>query len=94
MILAKFRKLPADTKRLVLDYNNWLDFDETLTDVTMTGNVPDDNFYVDGYVIDNTKKLVIFYLSGGASRHDYLVTATVETSKQQIKNDTIQMTVM
>lgn len=94
MIIQKFRKLPGDTKRLVLDYNNWLDADEMLTSVNMVGSVPNDGFFVDGYLIDDTEKLVIFFLSGGLSRRDYLVTATVATSKSQIKNDTIQMTVM
>lgn len=89
MRIGKFRKSPGDRKRYEVNYEDWLNEGEIITDVTMQGNVPADGFYVDGYVVDTDGKEVIFYVSGGASGFEYTVRVTVETSMQQIKEDTI-----
>lgn len=94
MIIAKFRKHYEDRKRYVVDYTNWMDKDENLSGVTMEGNNPEDAFYVDGYVVDDTLKCVVFYVVGGVPGGVYNVSIQIETSKQQVKNDTIQMVVM
>lgn len=94
MIIAKFRKQADDRKRYVVDYTNWMDADENISGVTMGGNDPEDAFYVDGYVIDETLKRVVFYIDGGVSGVAYDVSIQIGTSKQQVKNDTIQMVVM
>lgn len=95
MQIAKFRKMPADRKRYEVNYEDWLNIDETLVNVQMTGNVPEDDFYIDGFIIpiENDKE-VIFYVSGGLSGVQYEVTVEVETSLQQIKQDTITFVVM
>ena len=89
MRLQKFRKGPADRKRYVIDYADWLNEDELLTGIQMTGNVPIDNFYVDGYLVDTGGKQVIFYVSGGFSGSSYDVYAKVTTSLQQVKEDNV-----
>jgi hypothetical protein len=87
MRIGNFRKAPADRKRYVVDYTDWLNDDETLTSVMATGNVVEDDFYVDGFVVDTGEKEIIFYVSGGIDGSEYAVVITVETSLQQTKQD-------
>lgn len=94
MRIAKFRKSPGDRKRYEVNYEDWLNEGETVTGVTMQGNVIDDAFFVDGYVVDTDGKEVIFYVSGGLSGINYEVEITVTTSLQQVKEDTIVFSVV
>lgn len=93
MRIGKFRKGPEDRKRYVVDYADWLNEDELVTDIVATGNVPADNFFVDGYIVDVGGKEVIFYVSGGASGVSYDVTLTIDTSLQQVKEDYVTFVV-
>lgn len=94
MRIGKFRKSPGDRKRYEVNYEDWLNSGETLTGVTMEGNVPEDEFYVDGYLIDENQKEVIFYVSGGDQGETYTVGISVTTSFGQIKEDTIEFVVV
>jgi hypothetical protein len=94
MRIGKFRKAPADRKRIVVDYADWLNENENLTAVAATGNVAPDDFYVDGYVVDTGLKSVIFYVSGGLAGLEYDVTIEVTTSLQQTKQDWITFVVV
>lgn len=93
MRVGKFRKVPADRKRYVVNYADWLNEGELITHVDMSGSVPLDNFYVDGYLIDAGAKQIIFYVSGGIAGTEYNVTTTVTTSLQQIKEDYVTFVV-
>jgi len=93
MRIAKFRKAPADRKRYVINYSDWLNEDEILESVSMSGNAEDDEFYVDGYIIGETGKDVIFFVSGGVDCKEYDVYCTVHTSWQQIKEDYVTIVV-
>lgn len=93
MRIGKFRKAPADRKRYIVDYTDWLNEGETITLVTATGNVAGDNFYVDGYIVNAGGKEVTFYVSGGVSEKSYDVTIKITTSLQQIKEDFVTFVV-
>lgn len=93
MILNKFRKVPADRKRYVVDYADWLNSGETVSSVTLEGNVPADNFYVDAFTVDTGGLQVIFYISGGVSGSTYSVTVTATTSLAQVKQDKVTFVV-
>ena len=93
MRIAKFRKSPGDRKRYEVNYEDWLNEGEILTNVTMTGNIADDAFFVDGFVVDEDGKEVIFYVSGGLAGITYEVGITIQTSLQQVKDDTIAFVV-
>lgn len=93
MRVGKFRKAPADRKRYVVNYADWLNEGELITAILMTGSVPGDSFYVDGYLIDTGAKQIIFYVSGGIAGTEYNVTSTVTTSLQQIKEDYVTFVV-
>lgn len=91
--VGKFRKVPADRKRYVIDYADWLNEDETINSVSMSGSVAFDNFYVDGYLVDTDGKQVVFYVSGGLSGVSYDVYATITTSLLQVKQDFVTFVV-
>lgn len=93
MRIGKFRKAPADRKRYEVNYEDWLNENETLSTVTMEGNIPADGFYVDGYVITAGGKQVIFFVSGGVTAFEYNATIRVTTSLQQIKEDWVTFVV-
>jgi hypothetical protein len=59
----------------------------------MEGNVVDDAFYIDGYVINDDKE-VIFYASGGVSGRTYDVMIRINTSMDQVKADTITFVIV
>ena len=94
MRIGKFKKGPADRKRYVADYTDWLDGAELLTSVTSEGNVPVDAFFIDGFVVNTGGKEIIFYASGGVSGTSYTVSLTVNTSMGQIKQDTVTIEVI
>lgn len=89
-----FRQGPNDRKRYVVQYDNWLDLNETLTNVVMASDGEADLFLVDGYVISSDAKDVVFFASGGVLNKTYTVTVTVTTSELQVKQDTITIKVM
>lgn len=91
--IGKFRKAEADRKRYVVDYEDWMNEDELVTTVAASGDVPADNFYVDGYIVDTDGKEVIFYVSGGVEGSSYDVTITINTTLQQIKEDFVTFVV-
>ncbi len=91
--IGKFRKAAADRKRYVVDYEDWMNEGEIIYIVAASGDVPEDNFYVDGYVVDTGGKQVVFYVSGGAAGSTYDVTITIETSLQQTKEDFVTFVV-
>ena len=93
MRLNKFRKVPADRKRYVVDYADWLNESEKVTSVVITGSVPADDFYVDAYTVDTGGLQVIFYVSGGVSGFSYDVTVTATTSLAQEKQDYVTIVV-
>lgn len=93
MRIGKFRQVPQDRKRYVVNYADWLNDTEIVTSVTMKGNVPDDTFYVDGFVVNDDKE-VIFYVSGGVAGTTYEVSIQIGTSMDQIKADTITFAIV
>lgn len=94
MRLSTYVKTPAERKRYAIDYSEWLDTAETLTDVnfsvTPATTTP---FSVDAFVLDTDFKSVIFFVSGGENTKQYTVDVRATTSGGQIKEDTIIYTV-
>lgn len=93
--IGKFRKGPDDRKRYVIDYADWLSENETISTVTMEGNIPADNFFIDGYVVNVSggSKEVIFFVSGGLPGKEYNATVTINTSLTQTKEDFVTFVV-
>lgn len=92
--IGKFTKAPAERKRYSINYGDWLDDGETLTEVTFevipaTGSP----IVVDDVAVTPTGNEVAFYASAGDDGVTYIVLATATTSGGQIKEDQINFVV-
>jgi hypothetical protein len=88
MSIGKFIKSPAERKRYTIDYSNWLDTTETVASVTYAVTPVE----AGGLVVDSssvTPTTGIFYISLGNLSSAYTITATMTSSANQIKQDTI-----
>lgn len=93
MRLAKFAKSPNDRKRYTVNYDEWLDVGETITNIaTSTDEVvlPEDGgFYVDGVIAGPGGRDIIMFVSGGFSGFSYDIQIEITTSGAQVKSDFI-----
>lgn len=96
MAIAKYVKAATDRFRYQLDYTDWLDTGELVSNVVFHV----DEVTIPPLVIDNIQVLptgqgVQYYISGGVDGLTYRVTATLATnsSPSQSKLDEILVTV-
>jgi len=94
MKIGKFKKSPADRKRYVVQYQDWMNEGETVVGLAAVGSVPDDDFYLDGYFIGPDALEIIFFVSGGLTGKSYDVTLTATTSLGQIKENVVTFVVI
>ena len=94
MNLGKYFKSPDERKRYSIDYTDWLDGGEQLSEVTFEVIPIDaDPVAIDGIAIETGNKSVVFYASAGIDGKSYKAIATMTTSGGQVKEDTVQYTV-
>lgn len=95
MPLKKYVKATNERKRYSIDYSDWLDVGELLTNVAFT--IPTNNvttpLVVDDIAIMPDGLGVQYYVSGGAAGDQYEVVATASTTGAQIKVDDLLFTV-
>lgn len=88
MRLAKFTKQPSERKRYVVNYTDWLDTGETLTDVTFSVSPTTTSpLLVDASALSTDNRSVSLFVSGGLHAQNYEVTMVATTSGGQIKED-------
>lgn len=86
MPLVKYSKSPGETKRYAVDYDDWLDTGEQLTNITFEITpitVPP--LTIASEVFEAGNRAVQFFVSGGVDHQTYRVLLTVETTGGQIK---------
>jgi len=94
MNLGKYFKSPDERKRYSIDYTDWLDTGEQLSNVTFEVTPIDASpIVINGIAIETGNKSVVFYASAGLDGKSYKAIATMTTSGGQIKEDTVQYTV-
>lgn len=95
MPLKKYVKAASERKRYSINYSDWLDIGETLTNVVFTipTNNPSTPLVVDDVAVTPDSLGVQYYVSGGADGEQYEVVATATTSGTQIKIDDLLFTV-
>lgn len=95
MKLATFVKTPAERKRYVIDYTDWLDTGETVvsTNFQVSPNVPTTGLTVDAVSINPNGKEVVFFTSLGSNNVTYTVDVQIQTSGGQVKEDTVVFSV-
>lgn len=93
-MLGKFFKAPDERKRYSIDYSEWLESGELLTNVTFEVTPVDANpVVINGVTIQSSNLVVVFYASAGLDGKTYKAIATTTTSGGQVKEDTVQYTV-
>lgn len=100
MRLNSYTKSSAERKRYVIDYSDWLDTGETITDVVFavtqtapTNATPVTPLSIDAYTIPAPNTSVVFFASLGDLNGVYSVDVTISTLSGQVKEDTIQFTI-
>lgn len=94
MKLGRFSKTPAERKRYAVDYSQWLETGETVTQrqfvVTPATTPP---MEVDASSITNGGLNVVFFVSNGKDAQQYKVELVSTTSLGQVKEDVIYFNV-
>jgi len=97
MAIAKYFKAATDRKRYQIDYTDWLDTGELVTNVafSITDNTAAPVLVVDNIAVLPTGLGVQYYVSGGIDGVTYEIVAvlTTNTSPSQIKTDEILVTI-
>ena len=88
--LTTFTKTPAERKRYLLDYRDWLDTDEKVATVAFSA---DDELVVDGHIVSSDGGTVTFFVSGGHDGDTYPVVVTADTTGGQTKQVVIEFVV-
>ena len=94
MPLTRYVKAEGERKRYRIDYSEWLDTGETLSDVVFT--IPVNTtppLVVDDVMIEPDPTGVQYYVSGGIDDSNYEVVVTATTSGAQIKIDDLLFTI-
>jgi len=88
MNLGKFTKSPDERKRYVIEYEDWLDAGEQLSDATFTVS-PTGALEIDAYLINEDGLSLAFFAAGGNDGETYEVLVQVSTTGGQIKENTV-----
>lgn len=90
MRLGSFTKTPAERKRYAIDYSEWLDITETLSNVVFTVSPATTTpFVVDAVSTSANNTTVVFFVNGGDTGKQYTVDVKAYTSGGQTKEDTV-----
>jgi hypothetical protein len=90
MPLGKFLKTPVEVKRYSIEYDEWLDTGEYISNITFqivsqnTGTL-----VVAPNTVQQNAKALVFFVSGGNAGQNYEVALTMTTTGNQVKQDTI-----
>lgn len=91
MILGRYRQQPGERRKRGIDYSDFLEAGEILTNVTAeVDNTTDPPLVIDGIVIDPDGTEFAYFTSGGAHGESYSVEFTLTTNGNQIKKDTVE----
>jgi len=83
-MLGRYRQQPGEKIKRIIDLDDWLEEDETVTDVEVKAITPEteDEFTCPSVIIDPEGKKFAYYLTGGENGETYKVEFTVTTQTQ------------
>src|SRR5690554_6386984 len=93
MIVVRYRPQPGERRKRAIDYTDFLETYEEVTNVTasVSPSEDDDDFAIMNFAIDPEEgKEWVYLAEGGVSGGTYAVTFTVTTSGGQRKQDTVE----
>lgn len=90
MILGRYRQQPGERRKRGLDYDDFLEDGEIITNVaTVVTPETDTPFVVSSTVIDPEGRQFAYFMQGGEAGQEYSVEFTVTTNGNQIRQDTV-----
>lgn len=103
MILGRYRQQPGERRKRGVDYTDFLEDDEEITNVTATvtpEEEADEEFHVSNIAIDPDGKHFAYFAGqnfddegGGVNGTTYTVEFTITTSGGQTKQDSVEFDV-
>lgn len=91
MILGRYRQQPGERRKRGIDYTDFLEAGEILTNATAAiSPTTDTPLVVDGIVIDPDGSEFAYFVSGGEHGVSYSVEFTLTTNGGQTKKDTVE----
>lgn len=92
MMLGRYRQTPGERRKRGVDYTDFLEDSEEVTDVDAVVSPDTDTpFVISNIAIDpEDGKEWAYFAEGGQAGYTYSVTFTVTTNGGQIKTDTIE----
>jgi hypothetical protein len=92
--LYQFTQTPLEKRMRTIDYSNWLDVGETLSDHAIAVSPSSDPPLVASDAFSSSANTQItFFISGGVVGTVYQVKCLATTSQGQVKEDNIQIAV-
>lgn len=84
MMLGRYKQQPGEKLKRIIDLDDWLEEDETITDVDVKAITPtsDSPFTCPTVIVDPGGKKFAYYLTGGENGETYLVEFTITTQTQ------------
>jgi hypothetical protein len=95
MILGRYRQQPGEKRKRGIDYTDFLEDEEEITNVTAEVTPEDETspFLITTIAIDPDGKEWMYFAEGGNAGTTYSVLFTVTTNGGQRKQDTIEFDV-
>lgn len=91
MILGRYRQQPGERRKRGIDYDDFLETGEVITDVAASVSPTTDTpLVIDGIVVDPDGKEFAYFTSGGEAGISYSVEFAVDTNGNQLKRDTVE----
>jgi hypothetical protein len=92
MILGRYRQQPGERRKRGIDYTDFLESAEEVTNVTVEiSPTTDDPFLITNIAIDPEHgKEWVYFAQGGQNGVTYAALFTVTTNGGQIKQDTVE----
>ncbi len=90
-MLGRYKQQSGERRKRGIDYDDFLEDGEVITDVTPEVSTADgDPFVVEIQAIDEGGKKFSYFASGGENGQTYSVVFSIETNGGQIKQDTVE----
>lgn len=84
MMLGRYKQQPGENLKRIIDLDDWLEEDETITDVEVKDITPvtEAPFTCPSVIVDPDGKKFAYYLTGGEDGETYKVEFTITTQTQ------------
>lgn len=91
MILGRYRQQPGDDRKRAVDFTNWLEDNEVITNVAVA--VDPSGLTVHDVLVDPDGLFFAYFAGGGVDGTTYKVTFTTTTNAGQVREDEIEIEV-